>query len=230
VILNRFDTAVAAASALADQTASALRLGLARRGSGSLAVAGGRTPVPLFRALRTAQLEWDRVGVTLTDERWVAEDHVASNAALVRRELLADNASRARFHPLFNGSASADAAVDAVWESLHSLARPFDAVVLGMGEDGHFASLFPDNPGLDAALDEMAAPACVGMRAPVEPHERISLNLAALLEARRLFLFITGAAKRELLLAAAHAGELPTCPVAVLLAPRQPITEVYWAP
>jgi 6-phosphogluconolactonase len=229
VIFRGFDSVPMAANALADEIAGALRLGLARRGSGSLAVPGGRTPVPLFHALRTAPLPWERVAVTLTDERWVDERHVASNAALVRRELLAANAARARLAPLFDGSPAAAGALGTVWAGLQDVPRPFDAVVLGMGEDGHFASLFPGNPGLDVALDPLSVPACVAMQAPVEPRQRISLNLAALLQTDRLFLFIAGAAKRELVMTAAQAGERPEWPVSAMLAQHRPVAEVYWS-
>lgn len=230
MILKRFDSAAAASSALAGEVSSVLQSGLARRESGSIAVAGGRTPVPLFRALSAATLPWERVGITLTDERWVAEDNPGSNAGLVRRELLANAAASACFVPLFDGSPSASGATASVWQGLQQLARPFDAVILGMGEDGHFASLFPGNEGLPAALDADAVPGCVAMQAPVEPHERISLNLPALLQTRRLFLLISGARKRELVFAAAQGGQPSRWPVAALLARRQTATEVYWAP
>jgi 6-phosphogluconolactonase len=230
MILQRFTTVEAAARALGEHVASALRSGLAQCSAAGLAVPGGRTPVPLFHALREKELDWARVHVTLTDERWVAEDHAASNAALVRRELLQHRAAPATFHPLHDGSPSADGAAVSVWQSLRSLPRPFDAVVLGMGDDGHFASLFPHSPGLSAALDPVAPPACVAMRAPAEPTSRISLNLAALLQTRRLFLFITGAHKRDLLLTAARRAENALLPVAALLQQRVPMPEVYWAP
>jgi len=231
VILQRFINAEQAAQALAGQVAGALRAGLATRSTGaSLAVPGGRTPLLLFRELREMELAWSRVGITLTDERWVPEEHAASNAALVRRELLTSRAAQGRFFPLYNGAPDAGDAAAAVWSSLAPLARPFDAVVLGMGDDGHFASLFPHSPGLAAALDPSAPPACVAMRAPSEPAERISLNIAALLQARRLFLFITGATKRDLLLAAARRAADAPQPVAALLAQRVPLPEVYWAP
>ena len=230
MIFRRFDSVADAAGELAREVADALRLGLARPAGASMAVAGGRTPVLLFHALRGQELDWKRVGVTLTDERWVAEDQPASNAALVRRELLADGAGNARLLPLYDGSGSAAGAAAAVWRSLEELARPFDAVVLGMGEDGHFASLFPGNVDLEEALDPSAAPACVAMRAPTEPHERISLNLAALLQARRMFLYITGAAKQELLLGALQGGDHSAWPVSALLAQQQLVTEVYWSP
>jgi len=229
VILQRFDSAQSAAAALAKEIVVALRLGMAQRARGSLAVPGGRTPVPLFRMLRSVDLDWERIDVTLTDERWVPESHAGSNAALVRSELLADRAAVARLLPLFDGSPSAAGAASAVWASLQSLPPPFDVVVLGMGEDGHFASLFPGNDGLASALDPAAAPACVAMRAPVEPSERISLNLAALLQTRRLFLFVTGTAKRDLLLAAARGEAHSPWPVAELLKRVPPLTEVYWA-
>lgn len=230
MILQRFDSPLEAARTLAAQVAAALRTALAQDPSASLAVPGGRTPVPLFHALREAELDWPRVDVTLTDERWVDEGHAASNAALVRRELLGARAADARFHPLYDGSASAEGAARAVWQSLAAVSRPFGAVVLGMGDDGHFASLFPGNPGLGAALDPESAPACVAMKAPVEPAERISLNLPALLQARRLFLFITGAQKRDLLLAAARRAQDSVVPAAALLSVRMPMPEVFWSP
>jgi 6-phosphogluconolactonase len=230
VILTRFDDAAAAAAALAEEVAGALRAGIAERGVGSLAVAGGRTPVALFRALRESALDWSSVQVTLTDERWIPEPHPASNAALVRRELLTGTAAAARFTPLHTTGSGAAAAAVAIWESLATLSWPLDAVVLGMGEDGHFASLFAGNPALDEALDPQAAPACVAMRAPVEPRERLSLNLAALVQTRRLFLLVSGSAKRELLLRASRRELVPEPPVSALLALRHPQSEVYWSP
>lgn len=231
MILQRHDSAEEAAAALAAQVVAALRLGLGWRQAASLAVPGGRTPVPLFHALRDAELDWARVGVTLTDERWVPESHAASNAALVRRELLCGRAGAATFVPLFDaGAADAASAVAGRWQVLRALPRPFDAVVLGMGEDGHFASLFPGNDTLPAALDAHGVPGCVAMQAPVEPVQRISLNLAALLQARRLFLLVTGEAKRELLLAASRREALGRWPVAALLTQQHPMPEVFWAP
>jgi 6-phosphogluconolactonase len=230
LILQRFTSVGEAAQALGEQVVAALRNGLAQHPRASLAVPGGRTPVPLFHTLREAELDWARVDVTLTDERWVALDHAASNAALVRRELLQARAASAQFHPLFDGGATAEGSAALVWQSLACMPRPFDAVVLGMGDDGHFASLFPHSPGLSAALDPVMPPACVAMQAPAEPTARISLNLAALLQTRRLLLFINGMQKRDLLLAAARRADDAPLPVAALLSQRVPMPEVYWAP
>jgi 6-phosphogluconolactonase len=230
VILSRFDDAATAAAALAEQVTGALLQGLAARGTGSLALAGGRTPLPLFHALRDATLDWSRVGITLTDERWVDECDPASNAAMLRSALLGGRAAGARFIPLHDGSPDATGAANAAWQRLQALPRPFDAVVLGMGEDGHFASLFPGNAGLSAALDPKSEPACVAMQAPAAPAERLSLNLAALAQTHRLFLLVSGEPKRELLLRAARGETGRELPVSALLALRQPLTEVFWSP
>ena len=225
-----FPSVRAALDALAAELVMSLRIGLALRGTASLAVPGGSTPVPLFQILRDAPLDWSRVDVTLTDERWVDEAHAASNASLVRRELLQGRARVARFHPLFDGGPTAVRAALPVWRSLQPVPRPLDAVVLGMGEDGHFASLFPLNTGLRSALDPASEPACVAMSAPTEPVSRISLNLAALCQARRLFLFVTGEKKRDVIRRAASQVGSSALPVAALLEVQRPVLETYWAP
>lgn len=224
-----FATAREAATALAEQVMASLRQTLDLHGSASLSVPGGRTPVPLFEALRRADLRWGDVGVTLTDERWVPAEHPASNAALVRKHLLQDQAAAARFVPLFNAAATAAAGASSAWQSLQAMPRPFAAVVLGMGEDGHFASLFPGNGALAGALDPAAVPACVAMQAPVAPEERLSLNLAALAMSRRLFLLVSGEPKRALLQRASVSVDA-SLPVSALLALRDPAPEVYWSP
>lgn len=224
---RQFESTQKAAEALADEVGLNLRQGLSARGAASLAVPGGRTPVPFFHALSLLPLDWPQVHVTLTDERWVDEADPASNARLVRGELLQQQAQVARFVPLHAGGASAADDAATATSRLASLPQPFDAVVLGMGEDGHFASLFPGSPGLAEALGS-ATPACVPMQAPSAPAQRLSWNLAALRATRRLMLFVTGAAKRELLESAAGADPL-RLPIAMLV-DQQPELEVFWAP
>ncbi len=230
MIFHEFGSAQQAGAALAAEVAASLKAGIEVRGVASLAVPGGRTPLPLFHALRTAVLPWERVHVTLTDERWVPESDAASNAALVRRELLQQRAALADFIPLHSSTAGIDEAGEAAWRAIASAAWPFDAVVLGMGEDGHFASLFPASPGLAACLDAGAAPAILPMRAPAPPEQRISLNLAALCGTARLFLFVTGEAKRRLVGEASRGASALRWPVAALLSLPRPEVEVYWAP
>jgi 6-phosphogluconolactonase len=230
MILHRFSALETAAAALAAQVAAVLREALMARAHATLVVPGGRTPSVLFRALRRWEMDWTRVLVTLSDERWVPESHEGSNAALARRELLQERAANAQLIPLYSGAPSAAAGAAHSWQALTRLPRPFDAVILGMGEDGHFASLFPGARQLGTALDLNAPGACVAMRAPVAPTDRISMNLAALVDARRLFLLVSGEGKRVLIESAAHSPPETSLPIAALLAVREPSPEVYWAP
>jgi 6-phosphogluconolactonase len=221
--VHRYPDGEALAQALALALAAHLAAALAARGNASLVVSGGRTPVPLFRQLRQASLNWSQVCVTLADERWVDPMDAASNERLVREELLLGAAAAARFVPLKNPAATAKAGAVASWAALAPL-LPFDVVLLGMGDDGHTASLFPDSPGLAAALDPAAAPACVAMTAPVPPRDRLSLNLPALLSTRTLYLHFTGESKWRLWQAA---DELP---VGVTLRRSASRPQLYWSP
>lgn len=222
--LHRSDDAVAQAAALADRVADDLRAALAARGRALLAVSGGRSPVALFAALRTQALDWAAVTVVLVDERVVPVDHPDSNTALVRRHLLADAAARATFVPFFDtpGGADADALAAQADRRLATLAWPLDVVLLGMGEDGHTASLFPAAPGLDAAL-AADAPRVVGVRPAAAPHARLTLSLSVLRAARQAHLAIAGAAKQTVLAQACRQPDLAR-PVSLLLhdVPRPP--------
>jgi 6-phosphogluconolactonase len=231
---RRFDSSTVLVATLAAEIVQTLRAAIAARGSATLVVSGGTTPVPLFRALRQCDLAWDRVTVTLADERWVDVADSQSNEGLVRRELLLGRASDARFVGLKTPAPSAQLGAAEAWQAVQALPRPFDVVVLGMGNDGHTASLFPGSPGIDAALDPAAPPACVAMSAPTAPNARLSLNLAALMQARLGILHITGAAKWDLYRAAAAAaarpGALDGPPIAAVLRSGMPRLQVCWAP
>lgn len=193
--VRREDPATLAA-VLAEDIAVLLADAIDERGRASLVVAGGRTPLPVFECLRRTDLDWSRVVITLTDERWVPPSDDASNEGLVRRALLMDRAAGATFLPLKNDAATAELGAAAAWKGVAAgMPLPFDVVVLGMGEDAHTASLFPGCRGIDAALDPQAAPAFVSMTAPSTPAERLSMNLSALAAARQLIVHFTGEAK-----------------------------------
>jgi 6-phosphogluconolactonase len=215
---------------LGHSIAADLTAAIAARGIASLVVSGGRSPVRLFECLRTEALDWSRVCVTLADERWVEPSDSASNERLVREVLLKDRAAAARFIGLKNGAVTPDLGSILAWKMLASVPRPFDVMVLGMGDDGHTASLFPDSPNLKAALDEAAAAGCVGMRAPTAPQPRLSLNLAALLESRRILLLITGDAKWQTYVAATQPGPAELMPVRAVLRQRRTPVDVIWSP
>jgi len=213
---------------LATLIAGSLAAAISARGLASLVVSGGRSPVRLFEILRTQPLDWDRVCVALADERWVGPEDPASNERLVRDFLLKDHAASARFLGLKNGAPTPDLGAVSAWETFARVPRPFDAVILGMGDDGHTASLFPGSPNLPSALN--AAAGCVGMWSPVAPHPRLSLNLTALLDSRRIAVLITGESKWHTYAAACAAGPVEDMPVrAVLRQSRTPV-DVLWSP
>jgi 6-phosphogluconolactonase len=129
-----------------------------------------------------------------------------------------------------NAAPTPELGAAAAWEGIAAIPRPFDAVVLGMGDDGHTASLFPDSPNLRQALDPAAAPACVGMRAPTAPTMRLSLNLAALLDSRRIVILITGESKWRTYAAACSAGPAEAMPVREVLRQKKAPVDVIWSP
>lgn len=187
------------ADAAAARLAGALTATLAARETAVLAVCGGTTPAPIFARLGASPLDWDRVTVTLTDERWVPEESPDSNARLVRETLLVGLSAAARFAPLRGEAAAPEAAALAVSERLAVAGAP-DVVLLGMGEDGHIASIFPGCPRAPALLNCQGAPACLAVpagegRPPPQP--RLSLNLSALSRGS-VTLAVRGAAKRRL--------------------------------
>jgi len=215
---------------LATQIAASLAAAIGARGLASLVVSGGRSPVRLFEILRTRAIDWDRVCIALADERWVDPQDAASNERLVRDVLLKDRAAVARFLGLKNGAPSPDLGAVSAWETFARVPRPFDALVLGMGDDGHTASLFPGSPNLPGALNPASAAGCVGMWSPVPPHARMSLNLTALLDSRRIVMLITGESKWRTYTAASAAGPVPDMPIrAVLRQSRTPV-DVMWSP
>ena len=215
---------------LAAQIAACLTAAIGARGLASLVVSGGRSPVRLFEILRTHTLDWSRVRIALADERWVDPQNEASNERLVRDVLLKDQAASARFHGLKNGAPTPDLGAVSAWETFARVPRPFDAVILGMGDDGHTASLFPGSPNLPGALNQAAAAGCVGMWSPVAPHPRLSLNLSALLDSRRVVVLISGDSKWRTYATACTAGPVQDMPVrAVLQQSRTPV-DVMWSP
>jgi 6-phosphogluconolactonase len=223
--VRRFESWAALVEAAAEALSRALAEAVAERGGATLALAGGTTPSDIYRSLSGQALDWSRVAVTLTDERWVDAESADSNARLVGETLLQGAAASARFVPLKAAHAlnseSAARTASAVLDEL----RPLDAVLLGMGADGHFASLFPGSPALERGLDP-AAPAVIavpaGTPAPVQP--RLSLTLPALADAGLLLLAIRGDEKLEVF----ESAEAEGLPIAALV--RAAPVQVYWAP
>ena len=212
------------ASVMASEIAAAISDDLEAREVVGLALAGGSTPGPMISKLAGLDLDWERVFVTLTDERWVGVEDPLSNEGALRARL-AGPASRARVVGLKTGHGAPEDAVGELEQRIAHLPRPWTFCVLGMGSDGHFASLFPGDAALDPGLSlEPGAPDCVPARPGVMPTARISLSLKCLLDSRRLALLITGAEKKHVL----QSGDV--LPVHHLAAAAGDRLRVFWSP
>jgi 6-phosphogluconolactonase len=201
----------AAARAIATRLADSLR----SQGRAALVATGGRSPGPVYDRLRDADVDWPRVVVTLSDDRCVAEDHPDSNAGLVRARLLTGPAAKAHMLPLWPAPDP---------RALQALS-PFDAVMLGMGEDGHVASLIPGDPALEAGLTtaDLIREVPAGLGKP--PLARVTLTLSALLNSRAIFLLIAGEAKRGVIERALAGEDLP---VARLISQSRAPLRIFW--
>ncbi|WP_068828417.1 6-phosphogluconolactonase [Pseudomonas sp. BMS12] len=198
VLAHQHADAGAQAEAMALQVAEALRQAIEVRGEALLVVSGGRSPMAFFECLARQTLDWSKVSVSLADERWVPQDHPDSNEALVRRHLLQANAASARMLGLYHPAADVERAAERAEQALAGLPL-IDVLVLGMGEDGHTASLFPGSPHLAEALHEDCPRRVLAMQAPVEPRQRLSLTRRVLAGARLPMLAIQGQSKLETL-------------------------------
>ena len=209
--------------------AAGLQRALDARGAATLLLSGGSTPAPVHRALARASLAWHHVSVGLVDERWLAKDDLASNARLVRETFLEEGAPGARFHAMpLPPHRVEDSVRDA---NRHPVA---DATcVLGMGEDGHTASLFPGSPDLPHALaaneDYVAIDAGAAPVAQPWPR-RISLTPAGLARTGTRVLLLRGARKREVLMRALEGADVAEMPIRAAFAlPGDPL-RIHWAP
>jgi len=227
---HRFPDGKGLNHALSGELQVDLQEAIAARGLASMVVSGGRTPAALFKQLSTEKLEWHKVWITLADERWVDTNSDASNEQLIKSSLLQANAAQAKFISLKNAADTAQAGLEWCWRGLSKMARPFDVVMLGMGDDGHTASLFPGNAHLRQALTLTEPAGCVAMQAPVEPHDRISLNLSAILDSRRIVVLIQGETKWAVYQRARTAGSVTDLPIRAILQQQLVPVDVFWAP
>ena len=226
-----FTDCTAQAAALAERVAKRLRMGLNQRGHALLAVSGGTTPKEFFEHLSKETLNWSQVKITLVDERWVPDTDKRSNAQLVKSTLLQNEAHEASFVPLYSDTPTPEEGLAATTARIDGLALPFDAVVLGMGDDGHTASFFPGGDRLADALDLNGKTRVLPMRAPDAGEPRITLSLATLLETESLFLLVTGNKKRDLLAdARLGLGAARDYPVRAVLTQHRVPVAVYWCP
>lgn len=224
------EDADALASALADAVAGDLKAGIEAHGKASLAVSGGSTPAKFFAVLGArTDVDWSKVTVTLVDERWVDDNSDRSNARLVKTKLLRGPAAAAKFVPLYSGEdAPTLRLIEQTCKMLDDVPHPFDAVIFGMGNDGHTASFFPGGDALEQALHEKGP--ALAIRAPGAGEPRVTLTLPHLLATRSLYVHIEGTQKAHTLHAALGEGPVSDMPIRAVLRQTQKPVNIYWCP
>jgi 6-phosphogluconolactonase len=225
---NRFAGQAELAEAVADAVAQRLQAAIGARGAAIMAVSGGTTPAPFFRALSGRPLAWDKVTVTLVDERFVPMSSPRSNAALVADDLLQGPAATARFVGLYHPAASAEAGAGLASQALAGLGWPLDIAVLGMGQDGHTASFFPDATDLPTLLDPQSQALVLPVEAASAGEPRLTLALPRIAGAGFVALHIEGETKRKVAEAALAPGS--RLPIRAVIDHALRPVEIFWAP
>jgi len=229
----RFSSRETLLEALYQDIESSLAQDLADHERVSLLLSGGSTPGPLYKRLSAVDLDWSRVSIGLVDERWVESDHSASNERLLRQTLLQNFAAKASFTRMKNSAQTPFMGEGQCQTQCDDLPEPYSVCLLGMGPDGHTASLFPHAKGLSQALDSQQLCAAIEANASEvtgEYVERMSLTPKAILRAKKLILLITGEDKWQVYQRARSATDVMATPVSVFLQQSGVDVDVYWAP
>ena len=220
--LNKFDSNEAQVNELATQLAIKLRSVLAAKGSAVMAVSGGKSPIKLFEKLSHEALAWDKVTITLVDERFLPTNHPDSNENLVRKHFLINNAENAFFVGLYTENDILKCVNNA---NLH--VHGIDIAILGMGEDGHTASIFPCCDELKTIIDTQLTTEEYVITTPKNaPYTRIGLSLKGILDVKNLFISINGDKKLSIIQDAAKAETLEY-PISFVLYNR-PDSQIFW--
>jgi 6-phosphogluconolactonase len=233
IIEHKFTDRAAMIEALYQVFSKDLGQALQQQSSATLLLSGGSTPIPLYQQVSTASINWEKVSVALVDERWVDTDHEASNERLLNENMLINKAAAANFTGMKNqhqSSLDGEAECNARYANLPS---PYTICLLGMGPDGHTASLFPQAQGLAAALDSnqhCAAIRAVKSDVTGDNVERMTMTPWSILQSRRLILLITGIDKWEVFQQARQTGASQELPINIFIHQDQVPLEVYWAP
>ena len=200
---------------------------IAENGCTSIAVSGGRSPIGLFEELSKINLDWSKVELTLVDERWVEAKNKDSNELLVRKHLIKNKATQIKFFPIKNSAKSAEEGQILHEQVLRQVKLPFDAIVLGMGDDGHTASLFPCCKELTQAMDPNNKQKCIVTKPKNAPYERISLTFSTIIKAKQLILHLSGSSKLQTL---EFAMTLRDAKKMLIYAFKEQPLEIYWSP
>lgn len=215
------------AQALSRKIAACIQTAVSRRNRANIAVSGGSTPVIMFQMLCRENIAWDKVNLTLVDERWVEAAHPDANARLVKQHLLQDKAAVANWYSLKTEHARPQDALSELERKLRPL-LPFDVIILGMGDDGHTASFFPDAAALPAALYPKENQLFAAIESTTAGHSRITMTLPTIMTARQIFVHLTGTKKHATLERAMVNGETNELPIRAILHQDLVPVDVYY--
>lgn len=227
-LLHQFTDSTALNHDFATRLVAILTSAIAERGAAYLVVSGGRTPQALFQTLAATPLAWDKVTILLADDRYLPVDSEQSNERLVKTTLLQQHAASATFVSLYAEAEHAFAAIADILPRVAPLPT-FDAVILGMGEDGHTASLFPCSAQLSAGLSD-TAPAVLATEPTSAPFQRISLSKKRLLDSRHIFLHLVGENKFPVLQQALANTDPMQMPISAFLHHPSLAVDVMYSP
>lgn len=226
--INSFDSKQILNENFAAKITMLLEQAISTKGFASLVVSGGSTPKPLFTELSLADLDWSKVSITLADDRWLPNDHEHSNENLVKQHLMVNKASSAKFVPLVNADQDPFKQESVISQRIDAIADKFDVLILGMGEDGHTASLFPCSEQIEAGLDRSRKLSAIATEPKTAPYLRMSMSLAKIIKAEHIFIHLTGDKKKSILLdAISNYTELEK-PIKAVCEMRD--VDLMWAP
>jgi len=222
------------AFAVANRCEYQLKTALSKNDNASFIVPGGTTPAPVFEQLSHAPLDWSKITIGLSDERWLAPDHPQSNQRLISETLRTNKAEHAKFFPMKNSCTTAfegEANCNSEYKQFHT---PFSLTMLGMGTDGHFASLFPNSKPFEQAINPNNRQTCVAIDATGCPvagdyPKRMSLTLSAILNSELIILLITGEEKLLVIEQAIENNNPLVTPVSALVNQTKTPVEIYWS-
>lgn len=228
--IHNFSTKDELDTNLANNVANLLAEAIKHKGRASIAVSGGSTPKGFFAQLANKDIDWKKVTITLADERWVTIDSDASNTQLVFKNLLQGPASGAKFFHLKQGEELTEDTLADLNVAAKNALLPLDVLILGMGEDGHTASLFPCSDQIKAGLSTENENVLMSVQPTTAPHQRISFTFAALAQSKHTFLHLCGENKQQVLDKALAGQDALDMPIRAFLHHDSLSTQVYWAP
>ena len=224
----RFKTQYELIELLSKSIAGKIKKAIHNKGKATLIVSGGSTPIPLFKRLSEMLLGWEHVTVGLCDERWIPASHEESNENMVKRYLLQGEAAKAKFIGMYVEDTDIEDAETFCETKIQNALFPIDVIILGMGNDAHTASLFPENDKLEEAYDLDSDKLCIAIKPTTAPFDRMSLTLGAILSANSIYVHFEGEEKIAVYKKALGGSDTYKMPIRAVLNQEKKDIEVYY--